>query len=280
MKTIDKFGFLLVVCLSAGQFSNAQYYYQDIYSNQALLSEMAKLKEQKIRTITVKSFEDDGSESEGFFLEKKIAKNYGSMETFSRSYMSAASVLTTRFNKLGLLENTTDSSDIVVRSSSYTYNENKQLTGVVSSIRSSDDDFVTEILEEHIYLYNEKGVLMKMHKVKNRVDTTEILFSTDEKNNVAIEKDTKTGSKYYYYYDGKNRLTEIAHSNDFMQGIYPDYQFEYNNAGLITQMINTEEGANKYYFIWKYTYSDGLRTREKCYSKERRLMGTIEYEYK
>lgn len=280
MKTIDKYGFLLVVCLSAGQFSNAQYYYQDIYSNQALLTEMAKLKEQKIRTITVKSFEDDGSESEGFFLEKKIAKNYASMETFSRSYMSAASVLTTRFNKLGLLENTTDSSDIVVRSSSYTYNEKKQLTGVVSSIRSSDDDFVTEILEEHIYLYNEKGILMKMHKVKNKVDTTEILFSTDEKNNVAIEKDTKTGSKYYYYYDGKNRLTEIAHSNDFMQGIYPDYQFEYNNAGLITQMINTEEGANKYYFIWKYTYSDGLRTREKCYSKERRLMGTIEYEYK
>lgn len=280
MKSINKYCVFLTVFLSAGHFSSAQYYYQDIYSNRDLGSEMTKLKEQKIRTIAVKSFEDDGSESEGFFLEKKIAKNYLSMETFSRSYMSAASVLTTRFNKLGLLENTTDSSEIVVRSSSYSYNENKQLVSVVSSIRSSDDDFVTEILEEHIYLYNDKGVLLRMHKIKNKADTTEILFSADEKNNVAIEKDTRSGSKYYYYYDAKNRLTEIAHSNDFMQGIYPDYQFEYNGAGLLTQMINTEEGANKYYFVWKYTYSDGLRIREKCYSKERRLMGTIEYEYK
>ena len=270
----------MILFLSAGMFSTAQYYYQDIYSNRELGSEMTKLKEQKIRTVTVKSFEDDGSESEGFFLEKKIAKNYLSMETFSRSYMSTASLLTSRFNKMGLLESTTDSSESVVRSSSYTYNESKQLVSVVSGIRSSDDDFVTEILEEHIYTYNTKGVLMKMHKIKNKVDTTEILFSTDEKNNVAIEKDTRSGSKYYYYYDGKNRLAEIAHSNDFRQGIYPDYQFEYNGAGQLTQMINTEEGANKYYFIWKYTYSDGLRIREKCYSKERRLMGTIEYEYK
>jgi hypothetical protein len=44
-------------------------------------------------------------------------------------------------------------------------------------------------------------------------------------------------------------------------------------------MTATEEGGS-YYFIWKYTYADGLRIKESCFSKERRLMGTIEYEYK
>jgi len=59
----------------------------------------------------------------------------------------------------------------------------------------------------------------------------------------------------------------------------PDYVFEYNASGLMIQMTASEEGINNYY-IWKYVYENGLRVREKCYSKERRLMGTIEYEYK
>ena len=45
-------------------------------------------------------------------------------------------------------------------------------------------------------------------------------------------------------------------------------------------MISTEEGDSNY-FIWKYTYNDkNLRETEKCFTKERRLLGTIEYDYK
>ena len=39
-----------------------------------------------------------------------------------------------------------------------------------------------------------------------------------------------------------------------------------------------EEGSNNYY-VWKYSYSNGLRSKERIFTKERRLMGTIEYEY-
>jgi hypothetical protein len=274
-------GFLVIMIFLAPVINvNAQFYYTDILSGKDLVAEMSKLKDQKIRTIKVKSFEDDGSESEGFFLEKKISRDYLTVETESRSYMSTASLLTNYFNKGGLLQKTTDSSAISVRSSVYSYNAAGQINSILSTIRSTDDDMVNEIIEEHIYLYNEKGILYKMNKVKNTSDTTVILFSADEKNNVAIEKDTKSGSKYYYYYDNKGRLTDITHSNDFQQNIYPDYLFEYNSAGLVTQMINTEEGANKYYYIWKYTYADGLRIKEKCFSKEKRLMGSVEYEYK
>lgn len=157
--------------------------------------------------------------------------------------------------------------------------EKNNITKISSIIKSNDDDFINEIKRKHIYTYTQDGFLARMQKVKNGRDTTLILFLLDEKNNVSIEKDTKTGSKYFYYYDAKNRLTDIVHSNDFKQKLLPDYLFEYNNAGQIVQMINTEEGGN-YYFIWKYLYENELRVKEKCYSKEKRLMGTIEYEYK
>lgn len=260
--------------------SFAQYYYKDILSNKDLLVEMAKYKEQKIRTISVKSFEEDGTASEGFFLEKKISKNFRTVETLSRSYMSSPSMLTANFNSQGLLERTSDSSDIAVRSSNYSYSDKGQLLAIYSSARSSDDDFLNEITEAHLYEYDANGLLLKMYRIKNNADTTLILFSADEKGNVSIEKDTKSGSKYFYYYDTKNRLTDVAHANDFQQNMYPDYMFEYNAAGQITQMVNTEEGANKYYFTWKYSYADGLRIKEKCYSKEKRLLGSVDYEYK
>ena len=87
------------------------------------------------------------------------------------------------------------------------------------------------------------------------------------------------GATTTYVYDSKNRLTDVVHLNQFNEKMLPDYIFEYNSTGLVTQMTTTEEGGS-YYYIWKYTYDNGLRTSEKCFSKERRLMGTIQYEYK
>ena len=118
-----------------------------------------------------------------------------------------------------------------------------------------------------------------MTLVKNKTDKTPILFMTDEKGNISIEKNTKTGEKYYYYYDVKNRLTDIVHSSEFTEKLLPDYMFEYDESGNMTQMISTEEGSSNY-FIWRYSYENGLRSVEKCYSKEKRLMGSLQYEYK
>jgi len=42
--------------------------------------------------------------------------------------------------------------------------------------------------------------------------------------------------------------------------------------------VAEEEGA--YYFVWKYNYEGNLRTTERCYSKEGKLLGSIEYKYR
>ena len=271
--------FTCALFLAIALASNAQYYYKDILSNQQLVAEMAQLKEQKIRTVSLNSFEDDGNPSEGFFCEKKISKNYSSVETISRSNITGPSSFVSVFNDKGQLLKTTDSSEISTNTSTYTYTNDGKIKSILSVVRSSDDDFKNEITEEHIYEYSDKGLPVKMIKIKNLNDSSVIMFSNDENNNVGIEKNTKTGDTYYYYYDGKKRITDVVRLNQFSQKMLPDYIFEYNNAGLVTQMTTTEEGSS-YYYIWRYTYENGLRVKEKCFSKDRKLLGSIEYEYK
>lgn len=271
--------FTTALFLAIALASNAQYYYKDILSNQQLVAEMAQLKEQKIRTVSLNSFEDDGNPSEGFFCEKKISKNYSTVETISRSNITGPSSFISVFNDKGQLLKTTDSSEISTNTSTYTYTNDGKIKSILSVVRSSDDDFKNEITEEHIYEYSDKGLPVKMIKVKNLNDSAVIMFSNDENNNVGIEKNTKTGDTYYYYYDGKKRITDVVRLNQFSQKMLPDYIFEYNNAGLVTQMTTTEEGSS-YYYIWRYTYENGLRVKEKCFSKDRKLLGSIEYEYK
>ena len=245
-----------------------------------MMADMAAYKNNKIKTIIIKSFEDDGSPSDGFFCQKKFSRDYNKSELFTRSNISGPSLLLSNFNNKGLLVKTHDSSDIAISTSQYFYDAEGRIISIFSTVRSQDDEFTNEITEEHIYSYNADNQPLQMIRVKNRKDSTVILFALDEQNNVAIEKDTKSGTKYYYYYDAKKRNTDIVQANDFKTGLMPDYVFEYNNsAGLLSQMTATEEGVNNYY-VWKYTYDNGLRVKEKCFNKERRLMGSVEYEYK
>lgn len=271
--------FMVAALLAAAPAAYAQYYYKDIISNRQLQTEMALLKDQKIRTVSVTSFEDDGSPSEGFFCEKKINRKFTSVQMFTRSNITGPSEVNSEFNEKGLITASSDSSDISVNTTTYSYDEQDRVTHIRSAVRSSDDDFNNEMVEEHIYTYGSNNLPLKMFRVKNGTDTSVIEFRSDEKNNLAIEKDTKTGKTYYYYYDSKNRLTDIVRENEFNHKLFPDYMFEYDGAGNITQMTTTEQGSKNYYFTWKYTYSNGLRVAEKCFSKEKRLMGTIRYDY-
>lgn len=266
-------------CLGFFIAGQAQYYYKDIISNEQLQAELSRLKEQKIRSVKITSLESDGQPSEMFLVDKQINRNYTSIEAFTKSGVTGASLFTSSFTKDGQLIRTVDSSDLSVNSSAYFYDDNGRISSIRSEVHSNDDDFTSKITEEHKYEYSPDAKLLSMYRIKNGRDTTQVLFSTDEKNNVTIEKDTKNGKSYYYYYDSKNRLTDIVHLNPYNQKMLPDYIFEYNNAGQITQMTTTEEEGS-YYYVWKYIYGDGLRIREKCYSKERKLLGTIEYEYK
>jgi hypothetical protein len=183
-------------------------------------------------------------------------------------------LLTFRPNQLSLFIGPANSSNF------YEYDSKGHLIKVLNISTSVDDDFTSKITEEHLYLYDTKGHASKMLRIKNQLDTTTVLFTSDEKGNIIDEKDLgKNGKHYYYYYDAKNRLTDVVKYNSLRDKLLPDLLFEYNSASQITQMITTEEGISNNYYVWKKIYNDGLRIIEKCFTKENELLGYFEFEY-
>ena len=269
---------IIVLFLLIGWNVNAQYYYNDIVLNKRLLSEMAVFKEQKIREMRVTSLEKDGRESEGFVCNKKFNRDYTEAKLFTETMDSYATWFISYFDKNGVLQSTIDSSEASSTNTRYSYDAQGRLFRIYSSTHFEDDD-AHDVTEDHIYEYGDAGTPVKMLLIKNNVDTMPILFMADESGNVGIEKNARTGEDFYYYYDSKKRMTQIAHSYNARNKLTTDFVFEYNYAGQITRMEAAEkEGA--YYFTWRYTYENGLRSTERCYSKEGSIQGSVEYAYK
>ncbi len=269
----------LFFCFSLN--ASAQYFYKDIWMNQQLNKEFAIIKNENIRTVSVKSFEDDNEPSEGFFCERRIDKNYTKSNMISRSIITNQSLLTSYYNERGWILKTVDSTETSLARTDYDYDNKGHIIKITNFTKANDEN--SGITETHQYLYNANGRLEKMIRKKNNMDISTVNFTTDEKGNVIDEEERirgKKGKKYFYYYDDKNRLTDVVHYNERAKRLLPDYMYEYNPQGQIKQMISTEDAASNY-FIWQYTYNDQrLRESEKCYSKEKRLLGSIQYQYK
>lgn len=267
---------LFIVFLISGQLCSAQYYYKDIFNNSLITEEMVLYKKAKIHSIKIKSFEADGQLTEDFFCEKKISKDYKKTTLTTKSTESGKSVMESYFNADGLIEKTYDSSETFVNSNFFFYNNQNKLFRTLNFSKSSDDDFIIENSEEHLYLYDMENRPEKMYLIKNKKDTGIILFSNDENGNTAIEKNTKTGIKYYYYYDKNNKLTDIVHADRYSEKMRADYIFEYNENGQLDKMITTGD-ANS--LIWKYDYENNIRIKERFFNAAQKYLGKIEYEY-
>ena len=279
IKYIFGFALLFSVILLPSSPANAQYYYKDILNTIQLNKEFSILKDQQIKNIKLKSFEDNDEPSEGFFCEKKINKNYSQSEMISKSYITGQSLLVTDYNKDGLIIKTTNSTPTTNNITQYEYDSNGRLTAL-RTITYADADSI-QITETHEYTYNDEGKPVKMLRKKNNQLLSTITFITDDKGNIVEEnvEGNSSDKKYFYYYDDKNHLTDVVHYNELAKRLLPDYMFEYNALDEPKQMISIDESGRNY-FIWKYAYNDKkLPEIQKCYSKEKRLLGTIEYEY-
>lgn len=273
-----KFYFIPLCCFFFVK-ANSQYFYKDILINKQLVTELNTYKDEKIKEIAVISLETDGMTSDGFFCKKEISRDYSTIKIITQTSTSYKTILTSTFSKEGYLQTTKDSSEISVTNSLYTYNNFNKVIKIISETHFKQDDYEDNNFEDHFYTYDNTGNLAKLIVVKNKKDTMNFLFSLDENKNIAIEKNSETGDLYYYYYDAKNRLTDIVHKYQQQKKVTTDYIFQYNQGNQLAQMkVAEEEGA--YYFVWKYNYQGNLRTTERCYSKEGKLIGSIEYKYR
>lgn len=274
-----KYTIILFLTLTTSSNLCAQYYYNDIVNNKQVLAELALLKQKKINGVKVTSLEATGEETEGFTCQKKINRDFTEVEIYTSTDESYPNTFISYFTKTGLLQRTVDSSEAGATTIDYTYDAAGRLISINSSKRFATDDDAGVVLEKHLYNYNATGILEQMVLVKNNRDTTLFLFEADEAGNIIIEKNAKTAEVYYYYYDAKNRLSDIVHRYSYQKNLFTEYSFQYDQTGQLAKMVTSEkEGA--YFFTWRYVYEDGLRINERCYSKEGRIMGSVEYKYK
>lgn len=270
--------FLFIVIFSFSS-AKAQYYYKDLMSTYKQNIEFSVLKNAGFRNVKISSFDEHDQPSDGFFCEKRINKNFSQSQLMTNSNITGQSLLVTDYNRNGAVVKTKTTTPNTTNNIEFTYDSNRNIILIRTETVADGDS--SGIVETHQYFYKD-NLPVKMIRMKNNVLVSTINFLADQKGNV-IEEDPAGNSddkKYYYYYDDKNRLTDVVHYNVIAKRLLPDYMFEYAADNEPKQMISVDE-TGRNYFIWRYSYDDKkLPEIQKCFSKEKTLLGTIQYDYK
>lgn len=264
------------------QVCKAQYYYKDLVSTRENAAQWQTYKDNHVRSVKLSSFEGDGQPTEGFQGDQQVAADFSSITTHSKSSGTPESWIIATYSPQGLTLRITDTSDTYRSVSDYLYDSRGRLQSIVNN--SIETDNQVKDVEAHLWQY-EDGASDKpsgMLKIKNGIDTTFIRFIRDEKGNIAEERAVRNKSDLptiYYYYDADNRLTDIVRYSVKAQRLLPDNIFEYGEGGRLSSLLAVQEGAVSYQ-KWLYAYNEkGLKIKESCFSKERDLLGRIEYQY-
>ncbi len=263
--------------------SEAQYYYRDIILTAQSGEQQQLYKKNRVAYVQLHSYEADNSPSENFECKVVLNGSFTQIRTYTHSASAGISSLSAFYNFRGMLYKSVDSTADLITTYTYTYDSTGKLYSAasISSAVTADRKKNINEVETHIWHYTSDGYPLDMLYINNN-DTTVVKFKLDDAHNLIEEESWHRNiskGKTYYYYDDLNRLSDIVRFNSRLQRLMPDYIFEYDTTGKISRMITVQPGDNDY-LTWLYTYNEkGLKTEERCYSKQKKLLGRIEYEY-
>lgn len=265
----------LVVILTAASAS-AQYYYKDIIGGNETTTLLKLYQNNKVSKVLLTSYDASNTKNNDFYVEQELTPFY--LKTTTRSNITNESILTS-FIENGKVIKTVDSSETILSTTTYRYNDRGQLISAISF--SSDTGHSANESEQHLWEYN-NNIPVRMLRIKNGRDTAYIQLKSDANGNIIEEDELHKGLKpqpTYYYYDGNNRMTDIVQFNKRANRLLPEYMFEYSASNQVIQQI-TVPANNSDYLIWRYQYNEkGLKVKEAVYNKQKQLNGTITYEY-
>lgn len=270
----------LLLCTAFFSFqAGAQYYYKDIVGTAESNTQLQAYKAGNVKRVTLASFDGDNTRTEGFLVAQQFDAGSGILRTTTQNGEEAASLLTTYTDAAGRVVKTVDSSATSVSTTEYSYRPDGKLLLVKSLVSDAAGRF--PITETHEWQYEGERV-KGMTRTRNGREVTTVNFVLDEKGNIVEENSVRNGVKgepVFYYYNDKNQLTDIVRFNTKAKRLLPEYMFEYNDKGQVIQRI-TFPSNNSNYTIWRYQYNtQGLRTREAIYNKQKELTGKVEYSY-
>ncbi len=271
---------LFIAALLFSTTTFCQYYYTDIADGQAISERMKTYSQQKVKTVTATGYDARGAITTDFneWQEINAAKKLLKVSTrnglqVSRQYY--------QFDDQYRLKEITDSSGDIKSTTVYTYDNKGHLLSIKTSTIDSLKDFTETI--EHSYQNNAGGKPEKLWRIINGKDSAEYRFTMDEKGNVIDEQLYRRGvgvDPIYYYYDEKNRLTDIVRFHKKANRLLPTTMFEYDDSDRIIQKMTVLSTNNPDYLIWRYIFNDkGLKTKEALFNKQKELTGRIDYTY-
>lgn len=260
--------------------ANSQYYYKDLIAAADLTRQMKTYTTNNIRKVTAITTPPNGAPSKDFSEVYEITGNTLKITT---TINKVASCLRHMFNSTGQLVTTVDSAAGVKSTSTYTYDATGKIISISNSSADADSSAYFSQTEVHQYVYNKDGKLDKMWRIINRKDSVEVRFVLDKNGNVIEEWNVKRGTfsdPLEYYYDDKNRLTDIVRFNHKANRLLPDYMFVYDDNDRVIQKVTTTSGSKLGYFTWRYVFDErGLKTKEAIFNKDKELQGRIDYTY-
>ena len=236
--------------------------------------------------VTATGYTPQGSKATDFAEVHEIKDNGRTLKISRNSNLTYSSFYQ-RFDEQNRVISIIDTSLGIQNLSTYEYDP----AGRIISIENKVKDPATEIdmVELHRWFYNKEGQVEKMWRTINGSDSLEIRYIPDEKGNPGEEHSFKNGYEtdvLYYYFDEKNRITDIVRYNKKAKKLLPDEIISYDDADRIIQRVTSTPGDNLRqttwvgYFIWRYIYDNkGLKTKEALFDKEQQLSGKIEYSY-
>lgn len=258
----------------------AQFYYKDIIGTRDLNQTIQLYLENKVLSVEAEGFDGDGvkdadfSETHNFFRDRNLLRISSRNKTdISNEYY--------RFSSEGFVTTISDTTSSIVSTTAYTYNDKNDPVIIKNIVNDAHDSIFTN--EVHQWFYNADGKPVRMLRIVNNNDTTDVRFTLADKGNVIeelpfIHKISR--EKTYYYYDNKNRLTDIVRFNVKANRLLPDYMFDYSDKNQVIQKRTTLSAADLGYLIWQYAYdARGLKTTESSFNRNRELTGKIQYHY-
>jgi len=257
-----------------------QHYYYDILDARITGERMKNLTQQKVKTITATGYDARGAKTTDFNEWQEINADTKVLKITTRNGQQVRRQhyqFDSQFKLIGI----TDSSGDIKSTSIYRYDRSGNIISIKTTTKDSLQDFNETV--EHQYSYNTEGRPEKLWRILNDTDSTEYRLSLEEHKNVADEQLYRRGvgiDPVYYYYDEKNRLTDIVRYNKKANKLLPTLMFEYDEADRIIQKMTVLSTNNPDYLIWRYLYNDkGLKTKEALFNKQKELTGRIEYAY-
>jgi hypothetical protein len=260
--------------------ASAQYYYKDIIGTKESSDLISVYRKNNVQSVSLKSYTIDNTPIENLSVQQAFSPATQTLRTVTKSDYLPASFLTTYFDENGRVLKTTDSTaGGAVNTTVYTYTT----AGLVSSIATTFGDSLASLKsDEHRWQFDAQGRVSRMLRIRNGKDTSVINFKQDNAGNVIEEQETVRFIKeepVYYFYDAKNRLTDIVRYNKKAARLLPEQMFEYTANNVLVQRTTIPQNSDNY-LVWRYRFDDkGLKTAEEVFNKQKELTGKVEYIY-